>query len=63
MVCLCMNVTEIEITQAISTGASTVDALGDLCLAGTGCGCCHDALEQLLRSHPADSSTDPERNM
>ena len=49
VLCQCMNVTESEIKRAIRAGASTVDAIGEHCEAGTGCGSCRGGIEVLLQ--------------
>lgn len=49
VLCQCLNVTEGEIKRAIRAGATTVDAVGEQCEAGTGCGSCRGGIEVLLR--------------
>jgi bacterioferritin-associated ferredoxin len=48
IVCLCHGVRDRDIDEAIDRGAATVDDLGDMCGAGTGCGACVDDLEDKL---------------
>ncbi|PTL82680.1 bacterioferritin-associated ferredoxin [Vitiosangium sp. GDMCC 1.1324] len=48
IVCLCHVVSDRTIRARISEGARTVDALGDACGAGTGCGGCKGQLAQML---------------
>jgi bacterioferritin-associated ferredoxin len=43
-------VTEREVAGHVSVGADTVDKVGDSCLAGTGCGTCHDTIERIIDS-------------
>jgi bacterioferritin-associated ferredoxin len=38
--CICHAVTETELTSVISGGATTPEAVGRACGAGTGCGSC-----------------------
>ena len=48
LVCNCHKVTESRLCEAIAAGAGTVEALGELTKAGTGCGSCKRELVQLL---------------
>jgi bacterioferritin-associated ferredoxin len=48
IVCLCRAVSDRTLRARIAEGASTVEELGAACGAGTGCGGCHDQIEQLL---------------
>lgn len=48
VLCQCMNVTEREIKAAIRAGADTVDAVGERCEAGTGCGSCRGGIDILI---------------
>jgi bacterioferritin-associated ferredoxin len=50
-VCLCQGVTDRTIRRAVRHGAATVDEVGAQCGAGTGCGGCREALEELI-AHP-----------
>ena len=48
-VCLCNAVTEREVVAAVlEDGADSVAAVGELTLAGTGCGSCHSRIEGVL---------------
>jgi NAD(P)H-nitrite reductase large subunit len=47
-VCQCAAVTDRDITDAIDSGAVTVDAVGHETSAGTGCGSCHDSIEAII---------------
>jgi bacterioferritin-associated ferredoxin len=47
-VCICNAVTANEINAEIALGARSVGEIGDRCYAGTGCGTCHDKIEDLL---------------
>ena len=44
IVCSCRAVSDREVESAIARGASSVEAVGQLCGAGTDCGACHDEL-------------------
>jgi bacterioferritin-associated ferredoxin len=48
LVCHCRVVSDRAIREGIARGADDVDAIGDVCGAGTDCGGCHPALERLL---------------
>ena len=48
VLCQCMNVTEAEIKRAIRSGAASVDAVGERCEAGTGCGSCRGGIDVLI---------------
>jgi bacterioferritin-associated ferredoxin len=49
-VCLCHVTTDSEIRRAIERGARTVDDIGDVCGAGTGCGACRSQIHDLLEA-------------
>ena len=49
-ICLCMSVTYGEIADAIkSKGLKTVEEIGEVLGAGTGCGGCQPQLEEILK--------------
>ncbi|WP_434387699.1 (2Fe-2S)-binding protein [Melittangium boletus] len=48
IVCLCHAVSDRIIRARIAEGARTVEKLGEVCGAGTGCGGCHDQMTQLI---------------
>jgi len=48
-VCICCQVREREVRDAIRLGARDEDAVGDACGAGTGCGSCRERICDLLR--------------
>ena len=51
-VCLCRAVSDTTIVDAIRDGATTVDAVGEVCAAGTNCGKCRTTIEfMILREH------------
>jgi bacterioferritin-associated ferredoxin len=52
-VCLCTAVTEREIRDCVLAGARTVDEVGDLSMAGTGCGGCRERIEMILAGEGA----------
>ena len=50
-VCLCKAVCDKRVRDAIDRGASSVDAVGFACGAGTDCGSCHDTIAALIERH------------
>ncbi len=48
--CICRAVTEETVTAAVEDGATTVEAVGEETRAGTGCGGCHDTIEEIITS-------------
>jgi bacterioferritin-associated ferredoxin len=46
--CICHAVEEREIFAAIDDGADSVTAVGIATHAGTGCGTCHDRIEDMI---------------
>ncbi len=47
-VCLCRVVTDRQVEEAVRDGATTISDVGDHCDAGTGCGGCHDRLQEII---------------
>ncbi len=61
VVCLCFGVNEREIERVVRDGADSLDAIGLMCDAGTGCGCCRAMLSKTLieaENKSASSDTD-----
>jgi bacterioferritin-associated ferredoxin len=54
-VCMCLAVTEQEIRDCVRAGARTVEEVGELSLAGTGCGGCHESIEMILEGEGISS--------
>ena len=49
IICNCMQVTRGEIIDAIKAkGLKTIEEVGDETSAGTGCGGCHDKIQEIL---------------
>jgi len=48
ILCICKNVSDTRVRQAIVDGAETLDEVGRACRAGTDCGACVDEIEDLL---------------
>ncbi len=49
IVCLCRRVSDTTIQKAVDAGATTVEAVGQVCGAGTGCGGCKEAIGEIIR--------------
>ena len=50
-VCLCVNLSEKDIIDAIDQGANTFKKLQDKTGCSTGCGTCESAVRQILANH------------
>jgi bacterioferritin-associated ferredoxin len=48
IVCLCRAVCDRTIKTAITAGATSVDAVGKACRAGTGCGACQETIAEMI---------------
>ena len=48
VVCICKGLSDNAIHRVVRSGAETVSDIGDACGAGTDCGTCHGALEELI---------------
>ncbi len=59
IVCLCTNVSERELVETITAGASTVKEVGRRCGAGTGCGACKPLIRECLARCRAAAAADP----
>jgi len=57
ILCLCHAVSDAEIRDVITDGASTVDAVGRACGAGTDCGSCRDEIADLIDEHQLTGRT------
>lgn len=49
-VCLCKAASDKDVKAAIADGARTVDEVGDMCGAGTGCGACRPMIHEMLEA-------------
>ncbi|MCZ3387510.1 MAG: (2Fe-2S)-binding protein [Actinomycetia bacterium] len=47
-VCICHAVTRAELDDVLARGARSLDAVGESCGAGTGCGSCVERLSCLI---------------
>jgi bacterioferritin-associated ferredoxin len=48
--CICAAVDEDDIAQAVDSGADSIPAVSRMTQAGTGCGGCHDRIEDLIEA-------------
>jgi bacterioferritin-associated ferredoxin len=48
IVCVCRRVSDQQIRAAVDCGARTVDEVGEVCRAGTGCGACHESIADII---------------
>ncbi len=54
IVCSCKRVCHRKINAAIEGGATTVEAVGRSCRAGTGCGACHEQIQEMIDASASD---------
>jgi bacterioferritin-associated ferredoxin len=54
IVCICRRVSDNTIRASIAEGAGTVSEVGRVCRAGTGCGACHEYIEDLIAEQQAN---------
>jgi len=50
LVCHCHAVSDRVVREAVRCGARSVSAVGEACGAGTGCGGCHEVVEEIVAS-------------
>jgi bacterioferritin-associated ferredoxin len=48
LMCLCYGISYNDIKKIVQTGVTTTENVQKHCQAGTGCGCCLEALTQLV---------------
>jgi bacterioferritin-associated ferredoxin len=53
ILCLCKGISERTVRLAVATGARSVDAVADRCGAGTDCGSCRHAIQDLVDAEAA----------
>lgn len=58
-ICLCYNVTDVRVREAVGAGARDIAALGRLTGAGTDCGQCRERLAALI-AEVSVTATQPE---
>jgi bacterioferritin-associated ferredoxin len=56
IVCICRRVSDLAIRTAIDEGAHSVQAVGEACRAGTGCGACHESIEEMIHERMSCSN-------
>ena len=49
VICYCYGITKEEIVEAIKNGATTLEEIQDITGAGTACGRCNSAIENILK--------------
>jgi bacterioferritin-associated ferredoxin len=49
-ICLCHAATTRDVDTAIEDGAATIEEVGEACGAGTGCGSCHEEIQERLEA-------------
>ncbi len=57
-ICVCYQVDEDQIVGWIRQGAVSIEDLGERCLAGQGCGDCHELLAELLEDFGPEAGSD-----
>lgn len=48
IVCCCKAVCSQKIAELIASGVDSVEAIGEVCGAGTDCGSCRDQIEEMI---------------
>ena len=48
LICLCHGVSERKVNRVIDHGAVSVDEVGESCGAGTSCGTCRQAIDEMI---------------
>lgn len=59
IVCICNNVSDKAIRQAVGNGACTISALREKLAVGTCCGKCHSCAKTILRDCLEDQASHP----
>lgn len=54
IVCCCKAVSSEKIAELIAKGASSVEAIGAICGAGTDCGSCQGQIQEMIEGGHAD---------
>jgi nitrite reductase (NADH) large subunit len=63
LVCTCHRVTDAHIVQSLTKGATSVEAVGALTSAGTGCGSCRTEIARLIASRSPAPQAQPTQGM
>lgn len=59
IVCVCHNVSERKIQNAVDQGARSMREIREELLVGTCCGKCHSCAKQVLREHLSKKESEP----
>lgn len=59
IVCVCMEVSEDQIVNAIETGNHSIEAIRRACGANTNCGGCREDIEELLEEVLSEHQLSP----
>jgi bacterioferritin-associated ferredoxin len=62
IVCLCHPATDRDVESCIRDGARSVEDIGEMCGAGTGCGACRDELREKLERSGIGGESDRPRD-
>jgi bacterioferritin-associated ferredoxin len=60
IICVCHNVSERKIRQAVDQGVSTMPELRDKLGVGTCCGKCHSCAKTVLREYLEEGTLEPQ---
>lgn len=52
-VCICNAVTELQVKASIDAGAATLEGVARACRAGSDCGACRTAIEEMIEDSAA----------
>ena len=61
-ICNCHGVSKGKIVETIRSGMHNLDAVGECCRAGTGCGSCQPLLSQLISLYGPNAGQRPSKN-
>ncbi len=61
LVCHCMNLDKQTIVNAVLEGANSMASLERKTRAGSGCGTCRDAVQELIKLYTAPGASGPSR--
>jgi len=57
IVCCCKAICSRKIGELIASGVDTVEAIGEVCGAGTDCGSCRTQIEEMIEDEQAQPRT------
>lgn len=58
IVCMCMNVSELDIEQCVEAGARNLSDIQTKTGASTGCGVCKNQIEEMIKKYQKRGPTD-----